>query len=73
MKEFCTEYANAADDGAPYVGPIVLAVDHAEARALVHVHLRGPNGEELRVRGEIVHREVADVLGDTKTWLAPED
>lgn len=64
MKEFGTEYDNKADHGAPYVGPVILA----EAEDLVQHHIRGPNGEQLRVLGEIVKRLQAEVHGDTKTW-----
>jgi hypothetical protein len=73
MTEYATEYANAADDGAPYVGPVVLAASFAEAEAITAARLRGPNGEPLRVIGEIVARLQASVHGDTKTWLRRGD
>lgn len=66
MPEYITEYANAADDGAPYAGPTLLATSLADAEDLAKF-VRGPNGEPLIVRGELVERIRADVHGDTFT------
>jgi hypothetical protein len=71
MKEFITEYANLADDGAPYAGPTILAHSLAYAQLIVETSVRGPNGEELTVVGELAARLAPDVHGDTKTWIRP--
>jgi len=66
--QFITEYANDADDGAPYAGPLLLADSWVAATALL-AHVRGPNGEPLLLLGELVDRMDASLHGDTKTWV----
>jgi hypothetical protein len=68
IKEFDTK----ADDGAPYVGPTLLAESHADAERLAE-RVRGPNGESLIVLGQLAERLPADKHGDTKLWLKPPD
>lgn len=64
MKRWITEYANKADDGAPYAGPIVFADDIGAARAIASL-VAGPNMEELVVQGELIEQIDARVHGDT--------
>ena len=70
MTQWITEYANAADDWAPYAGPTILAASKAEAdRVLVHV--LGPNGEPLILVGELVERVRPELIRDTFTIIRP--
>lgn len=70
MPQFITEYANRADDGAHYVGPMLVADSWADAEALLD-WVKGPNSEPLTIRGEMVSRLPADVNGDTFTIVKP--
>jgi hypothetical protein len=72
MAEWGTRYANAADDGAPYVGPTLLADSYHAAVALLGF-VKGPNGETLEIDGEIVERLPADVIGDTHRVIKKPD
>lgn len=62
--DFATEYANAADDGAPYAGPRLIADSWTDAEILI-AWVRGPNGEALQLVGEIVKTIPAERIGDT--------
>jgi hypothetical protein len=66
MYAFVTEYANAADDGAPYCGPLLYAESY-EAAVRLSALVRGPNEEPLTVLGSLVERVPADRIGDTWT------
>ncbi len=68
MKRWVTEYANAADDGAPYVGPTIFADDLAGAAVIAGL-IEGPNGEAIIVQGELVERIDASVHGDTHSII----
>jgi hypothetical protein len=72
VKSFITEYDNAADDGAPYAGPTLLA-DCFEAAELLLNRVLGPNGERLRVLGELMERLPADRIHDTHTIVQRKD
>jgi hypothetical protein len=72
LKQWGTSYANAADDGAPYVGPVLLAGTYADALALL-TWVVGPNLEPLKVEGEILERIPADTIGDTHTRIRRVD
>lgn len=64
MKRWITEYANAADDGAPYAGPIIFADDIVGARVIADL-VAGPNMEKLVVQGELIEQIDARKHGDT--------
>lgn len=65
MDQWITEYANAADHGAPYAGPVILASTVAVARQILG-RVRGPNGEVLQLKGRLLARTVdASRIGDT--------
>lgn len=68
MKRWITEYANRADDGAPYAGPIIFAEDASGARAIAAI-VAGPNMEELIVQGELIDQIDARVHGDTHSII----
>lgn len=68
MKQWITEYANAADCGAPYVGPTLLADSEPDALALA-AFVRGPNGETMTVCGELLMRGDALHMGDTFSMI----
>lgn len=72
MKEWGTRYANAADDGAPYVGPTLLADTYRDAETLL-AWVRGPNGEALELDGEIVGRLSASTIDDTHRFIRRPD
>lgn len=63
LKRFLTEYDNICDGGALYAGPMLLADALPAALALVTC-VQGPNGEALRVVGELIDQIVSDD-GDT--------
>jgi len=70
-REWITEYANAADDGAPYCGPVIRAGTRADAERIL-VSVSGPNGEPLTILGELMTRIPANVIGDTHTTIDRE-
>ena len=72
MSQWRTEYDNKADDGAPYVGPVLVTGTLQEARGLL-TWIRGPNMEELKITGEIINRYPAERLGDTYTEVRKID
>ena len=72
MKVFVTEYANAADDGAPYCGPLLYA-ESLEAAERLSAVVKGPNDEPLKVLGELAERVPAERIGDTWTRLKKQE
>jgi len=62
--QFITEYANRADDGAPYAGPTLIADSWLDAEALLE-WVKGPNGESLTVSGRLIDRLPPEKHGDT--------
>lgn len=52
-RSWITEYANRADDGAPYSGPRLFAESYEGAVALLP-SISGPDGEPLTIVGEFV-------------------
>ena len=71
MKSWATEFANAADDGAPYAGPLLMAETREDAQRLTN-WVRGPNAEVLKVIGPVSVRLNANIHGDTKYVIGPE-
>ena len=64
MPRWVTSYRNAADEGAPYIGPLLHVETLADAQALVE-WVTGPHGEPLTVDGALLAQEPAGALGDT--------
>lgn len=52
LKAYVTEFT--ASDGECYLGPMILADTLEAAKAIVAAVVRGPDGQEVRVMGEMV-------------------
>lgn len=71
MKKWITEYANKADLGAPYAGPIIFADDLGGAIAIAEL-IAGPNMEDIIVQGELIEQIDAAIHGDTFSIIKPK-
>lgn len=67
MASWFTEYLGL--DGHRYAGPMVLADSQVFADALTNTCLRGPEGQSLRVTGEVLAQETLIESQDTRTTI----